>query len=749
VLFPVFVAGLSFVRADVWALVAAFYGSWGVATVYRVWAARAVMSYRLTPTARRQGLAELPGILKFGLKIMPGFLAIGASNQTGTWILGASVSVSSVGAYNRAGTVAGKLGELNFRITEMLFPALVTRRQEGDTAGFDRAVVDTLRYAVVGLVASAAVLGGASRGILRLFGPGFDIAATALPMLAIVPAAMAATAVLAHTMFALNRTNATTALAGLRLLITAGGGIVLTRAFGLNGMAAASALGAIAQFVAQAVLTLRQLSTPVRRLWPFRQTLGIVAAYVLGFGAARGVDQAILGPAGLVVALAIGAVAYSGGFLVIGGLLERDRRRVMMVRDRLAAEFARRSAGHGPIGRLVGSHMSARRDLLLIVKSAGSSFAIALTIASLAALLTVLLVPGPGPEASGVLALVVAMSALALVVSNWVAARLVQRPREENVRALEGALRRVIVLACVIVAPAIVWATPMTHAMFGPADSRSADVLTAMLPFVFCCGIAPLLIHASNDASEAWHRLTVSLSTLALTATVGFILIPRHGLLGAVIAADVGFGFYTIAHIYVCRRLLKLRVRMLAWSLACGLTAAAAMALVLASVRMTAPTTSDWLEGGVGGLAVYLAMLIFTRELAFADLTRATAALGSRVVGLRLRRGRSWSPSPAQVPTRRVPVGVSDSGGERAAGASAGMLASTASQNARRHACINGPHAVTGGGSGDPQGQVAAPRARRAVPRQSTSFNREGRLGTAATFAAETFSILVRPGLAR
>jgi O-antigen/teichoic acid export membrane protein len=343
VLFPVLATGLSFVRSDVWALVAAHYASWGVATVYRLWSVRTIMPYRLTADARRAGLAELPGILKFGLKITPGFLAIGASNQSATWILGATSSVATVGAYSRASSVTGRLGELNFRITEMLFPALVTRQHAGDTVGFDRAVVDTLRYVLIGLLAPAAVMGGAASGILAVFGPGFETAATALPILAIVPAAMSATAVLAHTMFALNKTNATTAIAGLRLLVTAGGGVVLTSAYGLNGMAAAVSLGAVVQLIAQTAVTLPQLSTPVRRLWPWRQTVGIVAGCVAGFGVARALDVAVPGVAGLLAALTLGLVAFLTALAVVGGILERDRARMMTIRRRVATRFARQS----------------------------------------------------------------------------------------------------------------------------------------------------------------------------------------------------------------------------------------------------------------------------------------------------------------------------------------------------------------------------------------------------------------------
>ena len=215
----------------------------------------------------------------------------------------------------------------------MLFPTLGSRRLKGDSPAFDRAAVDSLRYTLAGLLAPAAAFGGAAHGILALFGPGFEVAATALTMLMVAPAVMSGTAILAHTMFALNRTNATTVIACVRLLVTVGGGFVLTAAYGIDGMAAAFLLGAATQFVAQAVVTLPQLTTPVRQLWPGRQVIGVAAAFAGGFGMARMLDDAVPGLAGLVLALVFGLVAYGALLIAVGGLLPRDRRRVMLARE--------------------------------------------------------------------------------------------------------------------------------------------------------------------------------------------------------------------------------------------------------------------------------------------------------------------------------------------------------------------------------------------------------------------------------
>ena len=93
----------------------------------------------------------------------------------------------------------------------------------------------------------------------------------------------------------------------------------------------------------QAALTLPQLSTPVRRLWPWRQTVGIVTGWIAGFGVARALDVAVPGVAGLLAALTLGLVAFVTALAFVGGILERDRARMMTIRRRVATRLARQS----------------------------------------------------------------------------------------------------------------------------------------------------------------------------------------------------------------------------------------------------------------------------------------------------------------------------------------------------------------------------------------------------------------------
>jgi O-antigen/teichoic acid export membrane protein len=83
----------------------------------------------------------------------------------------------------------------------------------------------------------------------------------------------------------------------------------------------------------------------------------------------------------------------------------------------------------------------------------------------------------------------------------------------------------------------------------GAGYGQSADVLAALAPYIFFCGLAPLVTNGVNYLGQAGRRVPIGLATLAIIAAGGVILIPRYGVVGAAIATDIAFGFYTLAHI--------------------------------------------------------------------------------------------------------------------------------------------------------------------------------------------------------
>jgi len=223
-----------------------------------------------------------------------------------------------------------------------------------------------------------------------------------------------------------------------------------------------------------------------------------------------------------------------------------------------------------------------------------------------------------------------------LSLANGVAPRLARHAVEEpNVGALQTSLRALIGFQCLLLAPAVVWAEPITTLLLGDRYAESADVLTALTPTIFFMGLAPLLSLSVNYLGEARRRVPIALMTLLLAVVCAVGLIPRHGAVGAAIATDIGYGFYTLAHLWLCTKLVRLRLETLAWSLACGLTAAAGMAIGLALVGTRDLTAPEFITGAAGGLAIYVSMLVFTRELTLSDIARA-----ARMVRAGVRPGR-------------------------------------------------------------------------------------------------------------
>jgi O-antigen/teichoic acid export membrane protein len=271
---------------------------------------------------------------------------------------------------------------------------------------------------------------------------------------------------------------------------------------------------------------------------------------------------------------------------------------------------------------------------------------------------TLLLGSIAGAAANGIYSSVGRLTALiqypGLSLSNGIAPQLARRPgRSPRVGALGAGLRALIGLQCLLLAPAVIWAEPITALLLGPGYERSADVLVALAPHLFFTGFAPLVSISVNYLGEARRRLPIAIITLGLSFGCALLLIPRYGVVGAAITSDIALGFYTLGHLWICRRLLALPMLPLAWALACGLTAAGGMAIVLTLVGTERELSLlQWVAGGVLGIAAYLGILVFTRELTPRELAR----LGS-VVRAKLAPGRGAPSGPMTAAAAVVSAG--------------------------------------------------------------------------------------------
>jgi O-antigen/teichoic acid export membrane protein len=290
------------------------------------------------------------------VKATPGQVAGAASQLGGVWAVGTVASVTLVGAYSRALTIPQRLQQVSMRITEVLYPTLVGRHTRGEAEGFDRALIDSIRYEAIGMLLIASVVGGTARSILEVFGPGFNRASTALALLILFPAMASITITQTQALWATNRPGLTSIVAIVRLAVTIALLVVLTPMIGITGPAVALLVGYVIAMLLSGRALRPTLSRPLRATWPVRERLALVGAYATGFVAASVVEHAIPSPAAVPLCVAAGMLVYSAVFLLAGGINERDRHRLVEVFDRARSWRRReRSVGQSAVSRPVAS----------------------------------------------------------------------------------------------------------------------------------------------------------------------------------------------------------------------------------------------------------------------------------------------------------------------------------------------------------------------------------------------------------
>jgi O-antigen/teichoic acid export membrane protein len=339
---------------SVWGLVIALIGGSFTSLIHRMISVRPFIRGRLTWREYRIGLGVLPDLLRFGLRATPGQIAQGASQQGGIWALGIVAPVAVVGAYSRAYTIPQRLQQASNRITEVLYPTLVGRHTTGDGHGFDRALIDSIRYETAGMLLIAAAIGGAAHSILDLFGPGFSMAAPALALLAIFPAMASVTLTQTQALWATNRPGRTSVIATARLVVTMTLLVVLTPRIGIVGPAIALLAGYLVVIVLSGLALRPSLARPLRSTWPLRERFALGAAYAAGFMAAKLAEHRFPSAVGIPICLAAGSIAYAVVFVAGGGINDRDRHRLVQAIAMGRAWRKRRAASRGPQIQVAG-----------------------------------------------------------------------------------------------------------------------------------------------------------------------------------------------------------------------------------------------------------------------------------------------------------------------------------------------------------------------------------------------------------
>jgi O-antigen/teichoic acid export membrane protein len=345
--FILIAVAIGFFWRSVWGLVIAMVGSSLTSLIHRTIVVRPFIRARLSRAEYRLGLAVLPDLLRFGLRATPGQIAQGISQQGGIWALGVVAPVATVGAYSRAYMIPQRLQQASNRITEVLYPTLVGRHAAGDGHGFDRALIDSIRYEVIGMLLIASAIGGAAHSVLDLFGPGFGRAAPALVLLALFPALASITVTQTQALWARNQPGRTSLIAIVRLVLTIGLLILLTPRVGIIGPAIALLAGYLAVAVLSGVAVRPLLTRRLRATWPRRERLSVLAAYGAGFATAHLLEQAAPSTLGLLLCLPAGCAAYLAVFVVSGGANGRDRGRLSELAGSVRSRAGLRLSGRG------------------------------------------------------------------------------------------------------------------------------------------------------------------------------------------------------------------------------------------------------------------------------------------------------------------------------------------------------------------------------------------------------------------
>jgi O-antigen/teichoic acid export membrane protein len=339
--FIVLVTAFGLTWKSVWGLVIATIGASAIALVHRAVVARRFAVPRLNRSEYRKGLRVLPGLLRFGLKAAPGQIALGISQQGGIWAVGIVAPVAAVGAFSRAMVIPKNVQQASMRVTEVLFPTLVGRHSAGDGHGFDRALIDSIRYEVIGMLLLAAALGGAAHSVLDIFGPGFSAAVPALVLLLFFPVLASISITQTQALWAVDRPGLTSIVAMARLAVTIVLLVVLTPTMNFAGPALALLAGMLVSVVLFGLALRRHLTRPLRSTWPLRERATLVVAYAAGFGAAHAVEQAAPSLAALPLCLAAGTLAYVAVLVLGGGVNRRDRERIGVLRARLRSRMGK------------------------------------------------------------------------------------------------------------------------------------------------------------------------------------------------------------------------------------------------------------------------------------------------------------------------------------------------------------------------------------------------------------------------
>ena len=199
--------------------------------------------------------------------------------------------------------------------------------------------------------------------------------------------------------------------------------------------------------------------------------------------------------------------------------------------------------------------------------------------------------------------------------------------REPDVRPFTAALRWMVIVQALAIAPIVVWAQPIVAVLLGPDFSGATEVVRALAPAIFLAGISPILSVGVNYLGAAGRRIPIVFGALAINAAIDLALLRQIGVVAAAIGTGVAYFVYVVGHFQICRRMIDIPLRPLLVTFARSMAAAGAMALVLFLVGTRDLSIGQWITGALGGSLCAFAVLLATGEVSLKEL-RSLARLG-------------------------------------------------------------------------------------------------------------------------
>ncbi len=209
---------------------------------------------------------------------------------------------------------------------------------------------------------------------------------------------------------------------------------------------------------------------------------------------------------------------------------------------------------------------------------------------------------------------------LGVAVASGVAPRLSLAGGAPDTRAFAEGARYLIIVQGLIIAPFIVWATPIVDLLLGPGYKGAAQVMQVLTLMYFVSAPAALVSVTVTYLGEGRRRVAIMLWILGVGLLSTYLLIRAVGLVGAAIADDIVRVLYVAAHFWLCSRLISIDLRRLAWCCVRTVLAAGAMALPMLAIGTQHLTAVQWCIGLGAGTAAYGAVLILTREISIEQM---------------------------------------------------------------------------------------------------------------------------------